>query len=208
VHGTAKWLGRDSIAIAREVHASLAEIERGWTREPDPLFTGYPITRPITVDQIRGGAWQGMVCDRCELGGYLELLPLDDIEACKATLERELRAELSRRGVDPPSVEVAFSEQYAGHRLDPRSPLCDAAEAVLASAGLDALDWAGTGGFNSGCEAGVRASLHGTPTLVWGPGDLAHAHAVDEHVKWEDVERAAGLFASLAERWCIAKECA
>ena len=40
-----------------------------------------------------------------------------------------------------------------------------------------------------------------TPTLVWGPGSLAQAHAVDEFVEWADVRRVADLFTAFATLW-------
>ncbi|HKD36224.1 MAG TPA: hypothetical protein VKB78_05465, partial [Pirellulales bacterium] len=56
-------------------------------------------------------------------------------------------------------------------------------------------------GFNSGCEAGLRANLTNTPTLVWGPGSLAQAHAVDEYVRWDDVSRVACMFTDFIHLW-------
>ena len=50
-------------------------------------------------------------------------------------------------------------------------------------------------------EAGLRAGLHGTPTLVWGPGSLAQAHAVDEFVCFEDVATTARYFAQMMLNW-------
>lgn len=202
-HGSVKWLGVDAIAIARDVLGALEMIERRWdVRTDDELFAGFPTVRPVTVDRINGGEWQGMVCERCAVAGYLELLPGDDIAAMKERFERELREVLGKAGRDPTSIAVAYPETYRGHRLAPSSDLCAAARRAMTDR-VNGFVWSG---FNAGCEAGVRAAVHGTPTLVWGPGKLEHAHATDEHVRFEDVQACAECFARLAMDWCNVKE--
>jgi hypothetical protein len=66
--------------------------------------------------------------------------------------------------------------------------------------------WDGWHGFNSGCEAGVRANLLGTPTIVWGPGTLEHAHAMNEEIDFRDVQLAAEQFTRFTLRWAQVKE--
>ena len=58
-------------------------------------------------------------------------------------------------------------------------------------------------GFNSGCEAGLRANRTQTPTLVWGPGSLAQAHAVDEYVVWDDVCRVTEMFTQFITQYYL-----
>ena len=205
VHGTVKWLGIDAIDAIHRVQSALVAMETRWNdRDADDLFASYPIARPMTLDRIEGGAggWQGMVCDRCTCAGYLELLPRDNLEAMQERFRDELLREASARGVDPSLLVVTFSEAYPGHRTDPADPLCSAALDVWKewqSPGSAA--WSSWSGFNSGCEAGIRWNLHQTPTLVWGPGNLAHAHAIDERVGLSELSTAAGMFAALALRW-------
>ncbi len=194
VHGTVKWLGKDAIAALRHVMDAVSELESDWNdRAADPLFAAYPIARPMTIDAIRGGQWQGMLCDKASCSGYLELLPGDDLAACQARFRKELLAKLFGKGQDTSDILVAFTEAYPGHRCDPDGDFGKTAR-VVANSSLSA--------FNSGCEAGLRAGLEGTPTLVWGPGSLAQAHAVDEYVEWSQVEAGAHLFADFATKWC------
>jgi acetylornithine deacetylase len=193
VHGTVKWLGRDAIASMRRVLAALETLESRWNdRAADDLFSPYPIARPVTVDQVRGGEWQGMVCDRCAAGGYLELLPGDDLGAWRDRFEKDVAGLLPGE-----ALEIRFTEAYGGHRTPADDPLCvAAARAVEAAArGAPARRWPGWSAFNSGCEAGLRSREQGTPTIVWGPGSLAQAHAPDEFIELGDVERFAGMLA-------------
>jgi acetylornithine deacetylase len=208
VHGTVKWLGEDAIKLAREVLTVLPILEQRWNdRSADSLFSAYPIARPITVDAVHGGDWQGMICDHCKIGGYLELLPGDgdDAEIWKNRLIMELRQELANRGQGKRSVEITFPEQYSGHIISSAHPLCLTAQAAVEESTQflqnTELRWAGWSGFNSGCEAGLRAGLLGTPTLVWGPGSLAQAHAVNEFVEFSQVRAVAQMFARFAANW-------
>jgi acetylornithine deacetylase len=254
VHGTVKWLGKDAIATMRLVLDSLEALEARWNdRQADPLFADYPIARPVTVDFVRGGDWQGMVCDRCVCAGYLELLPSDDVSFWRERFERELLAEVAARaaqagaaqsgtdhsgavslsvagsdtalsgavrsdatcGVERSDIEVKALEQYDAHTTSPQSSLCSTLEETLRQMHLlsqeqpdDRIsDWRlkGWSGFNSGCEAGLRANLLKTPTVVWGPGNLAQAHAADEFVSWREVTSVAAAMAAFVLRWCGSK---
>jgi acetylornithine deacetylase len=200
VHGTVKWTGDDAIRSARIVLDGLEDLEERWNdRSADPLFAGYPITRPVTVDRIDGGDWQGMVADRCTIAGYLELLPGDDIAQRMAQFERELKQLVDCNGGIGGQVRVRFVEQYAGHHTVTTDPLCRIAEKAWGKVGDRPLQWAA---FNSGCEAGLRANLLGTPTLVWGPGSLSTGHALDEHVEFDQVEFVARTFVEMIFGWC------
>ncbi len=195
VHGTVKWLGQDAIVTMRAVLGTLDVLEHRWNQaSADALFASYSLARPITVDSVQGGGPQGMLCDRCTCCGYLELLPGDSLKEWKDRLERELREELALAGQSPDAILVRFTEEYHGHRADTNGELCRLAQRL---AGIDV--WAA---FNSGCEAGVRANLHRTPTLVWGPGSLEQAHAIDEFVRFDQVQRVAGIFVELTREWC------
>jgi len=196
IHGTVKWNGKDAIKSVRMVLDALDKLEKMWNdRNADVLFESYPIARPITVDRVYGGEWQGMVCDICRCEGYFELLPEDDVNVWSERLRSELSAMLPDE-----DLNVTFSETYFGHRTSPDSELCRYAESALIGS-REAPQWEKWSGFNSGCESGVRASLHGTPTLVWGPGSVRYAHSPNEQIAFKDVQLCAKLFIETALKW-------
>lgn len=187
VHGTVKWLGVDAIHHAIVIIDGIKSLQSQFNdRAVDLLFDDCPFARPITVDAICGGEWQGMICERCRIGGYFELLPGDNLSDWKQRFETALRGSV---GVDL-RFDLTFPEAYFGHRTDPSHRLCRMADVGL------------SGGFNSGCEAGLRSILKATPTLVWGPGSLAQAHAADEYIEFSDVRLCAQQMARFAGRWC------
>jgi acetylornithine deacetylase len=192
VHGTVRWLGKDAIASMRKVLTAIDDVQSEWNdRSADTLFSPYPIARPIAVDKISGGKWQGMVCDRCRCEGYLETLPADDLDSMRKKFIADLSAKLPEE-----DLEFIFTENYLGHATSPDSDLCEAAEYAVTHGPINrAADWKGWAAFNSGCESGIRAKLLGTPTIIWGPGSVEHAHSPDERVNFDDVVSCAGLFA-------------
>jgi acetylornithine deacetylase/succinyl-diaminopimelate desuccinylase-like protein len=135
-----------------------------------------------------------MVCDRCDIGGYLELLPTDDVSIWKDRFVREITDEFAPHPENGAVIYPSFTEEYVGHRLSPDDPLCLAAEVAAGKS-----DWSA---FNSGCEAGLRAAMLNTPTLVWGPGSLAQAHAVNEFVDFSEVRTVAEKFVRFVSHWC------
>jgi len=196
VHGTVKWLGRDAIGSLRRVLDALDTLEARWNEGgADPLFAAYPIARPVTVDRVEAGRWQGMVCSRSQCAGYLELLPEDEASRWRGKFEKELRALAPEDTLD-----ISFTEQYGGHRTAADDPLCVAAREAFEAPGGPG-GWPGWSAFNSGCEAGLRFKAHGTPTLVWGPGGLAQAHAAEEFVDVRDVEIFSRMLAFAAFRY-------
>jgi len=201
VHGTVKWLGQDAIIAMRAVLENLEQLEKEFaTPNPNALFANYPIMRPITVDRVEAANWQGATCDLATCQGYLELLPADDLADWKKRLQDRLVA-LHQMGKGAGcKLEIEFSEEYGGHELSAQHPLAQSACNAMVSAGLAAQS-VGWSGFNAGCEAALRWSMNRTPTLVWGPGSLAQAHGVDEHVELQSVHETALALALCAIHW-------
>lgn len=58
-----------------------------------------------------------------------------------------------------------------------------------------------TGAFAAVCDASFLAAK-GIPAVVFGPGDLREAHAINESVEIEEIRSAARVIARAAVRWC------
>jgi acetylornithine deacetylase/succinyl-diaminopimelate desuccinylase-like protein len=57
-------------------------------------------------------------------------------------------------------------------------------------------------------DASVLAPALDAPTLIWGPGDAALAHAVDERCPVEEIARAARGLAARPRRWAAQRTAA
>jgi acetylornithine deacetylase len=196
VHGTVKWLGIDAVRGLRHVLGALDEMESQFSQiEKDGRFTDYPVLRPITVDKISGGGWQGMICDKAVCAGYFELCPEDDLDTWQERFISELTDRLVAQGYPHAGIDVQFPERYRGFFTPTDASLCRAAEKVIRYSPA-AERWKKWRGFNSGCEGGLRFALHRTQTLVWGPGSLEQAHRIDEFVPVQEVVDCSGAMAA------------
>ncbi len=96
----------------------------------------------------------------------------------------------------PPEIE--WWGEYRHHSLAPEHELVSAMrsahEAVTGSR-------AKVCSFPAGADATVLAEF-GVPTLIYGPGEIAMAHAVDEHVPLDELVLATKVYALAAVRWC------
>jgi acetylornithine deacetylase len=97
---------------------------------------------------------------------------------------------------NPPELE--WLAEYPSFSTDPEHPLV----AIVASAHERVTgERAAVTGFLAGSDATVL-SRAGIPTVVYGAGEIAMAHAVDEHVDASELVQAAKVYAITAVRWC------
>ncbi len=57
-------------------------------------------------------------------------------------------------------------------------------------------------GWNVSCDARLYANLAGIPTVVFGPGRFALAHAEKEKIEFSQVVRSAEALVRFATEWC------
>ncbi len=94
---------------------------------------------------------------------------------------------IEERGeVFPP---VTLDEGHSGVQA-----LASAHAAVVGSAATFAM-------WPSVSDAGWLADA-GIPTVIYGPGQLEHAHAVDESILIDELVSAAQVYATLILNWC------
>lgn len=137
-------------------------------------------------------------------------------DGCRARVDcrllvGETAESLARRFKEalPPEVEVGLwqvrVDLFTGERLETQDfhaawtigedhPLVKAALRALKESGLPAETYV----VPYCCNASAVAQA-GVPTIVFGPGDIAQAHAVDEWVAVEELERAAQVLRRLAQ---------
>lgn len=201
IHGTQKWIGVDAIEKTTKILSSLKALEKSLSIvSSHPLFETYPIKMPITPDIIQGGEWQGMVPERCMIEGYFEILPGQKI----SEWQNKLKEYIARISEDDPWLRehiprVEFGEKYPPYEIGAESPLVRTMEkAINESANIEYT----ISGFNSGCDAYIRA-IHGcSPTVIFGPGSLANSHCPDEYVASEEVITCAKVLAYTILEWC------
>lgn len=143
-----------------------------------------------TVNQIEGGIAVNTVPAECALTFEFRAVAAVDVDA---TVDR-FRAEAARiealmQEENPDGrVEVSIGAQAPGLETDEDA---DVIELVTALGGLPSLEKVAYG-----TEAGLFQRA-GIPTVVCGPGDIAQAHAPDEFVELDQIDRCDSLLDSL-----------
>jgi len=190
--------------MATRILPALNDLEREWA-----VFKRHPAIPPaqtlINPFGIRGGGNPFFLPDECTLHVIVLYLPNESRDEVRREVEDQIRraAELDpwlRKY--PPELEwdpAEYPIAFLPSNVDPNHPGVSA----LIEAGREVL---GTplvvgGGRGAICDSGWIAQ-GGTPTAVWGPGDIYWAHRVDERVDLDDVLAYSKVLALFLLRWC------
>jgi acetylornithine deacetylase/succinyl-diaminopimelate desuccinylase-like protein len=93
---------------------------------------------------------------------------------------------------------LEFMYRHDSHVLDPAHALPAGLAATSRAVGLAGEISAMT----ASCDSWLYNNTLGIPTVVFGPGTLGVAHSRDEHIRMEDIERAAVTLLAFAANWC------
>lgn len=182
-HTSQAELGRNAIVDAMHVIERLAHYQD----ELQSRFVSDWVSGPtLTVTMIQGGRTRNVVPDQCTMAVDFRILPgmdarrsvdelftsLDQLEVSIAHSEFQCFAPALNTSPDDPFVQTALNvcEEVLGRSVSPT-------------------------GVPYGSDAGWVPT--GVPAIVLGPGNIASAHAVDEHVDLEQVTQCAGIYRKL-----------
>lgn len=131
----------------------------------------------LAITRLQGGAALNIIPDYCEAGVDVRLLP-----AMTATvMDAKVRELIGGRGE---VVEVYTGE---GINTEMDNPLIDRFMTAIRAEGVEPGPIAAS--FATDCSR-----LHQLgPCLVWGPGDIAQAHQLNEHIPVSQLERASAI---------------
>ena len=191
-HGSRWDLGVDAIRHAGLV---LAEIDR---LDGEVLPTrGHPLLgRPsIHASLIEGGTGISTYPDRCTLRLERRTIPGES----DAQVRREIEDACERAARGRPSfradVAVTFSQAPSDVAVD--APVVDALSNALRSCNEDVR----IQGMSAWTDAALLNAA-GIPAICFGPGDITLAHAAEEYVSVDEIERATAVLTQLAQQWC------
>jgi acetylornithine deacetylase len=140
---------------------------------------------------VEGGRWSSQVPDRLEFEGRLGVRVGETVEQARAALEAVV-AEAC------PEAEIAWTGgQFAPGATPPDHPFC----ALVRDAAADVL---GAPPPFVGVSYGSDMRLfcaRGIPAVMFGPGGLERAHAVDERVAVDDLVAVAETVACVLRRF-------
>jgi acetylornithine deacetylase/succinyl-diaminopimelate desuccinylase-like protein len=175
-HGSTPELGKNAVhEMARIV--DLIETEyAAQLRQRTHVLLG---TATVNVGKISGGTQPNIVPDQCVIAVDRRTLPGETDEGAR----RELAALLRSRGL---------SATIASAKLAPAVPLETDPGLPLVRQFLECVGQRKTVGVNYFCDAAVLAA-GGMPSVVFGPGNIAQAHTVDEWISLAELEQGKNL---------------
>jgi acetylornithine deacetylase len=186
---------------ARVIDAVVA-LREMWRDDPDQRHPFLPPGKAM-VTRLEGGQWPVSYADWCRIDCHISYLPgRADADGYGRAVEREFTDWVHRYTAADPWLaehppEVSWSIDVPPSEVSPDEPVVRVLQAVLADLGRPAPLF-GTGYWNDGASF-TRA---GIPSVVFGPGHVAVAHSVDEHVPVDHLIAATQTLALTAMRFC------
>lgn len=179
------------IDILERFHARLLAASRGIA-----LFDQFPNPMPITFGKLQAGNWPASAPALAVIEGVLGLLP----NKTRFEVMDEMRQAILAEADDwtREHFKLEFMYRHDSHALDPQHALPSGLAACCRETGLSGEINAMT----ASCDSWLYNNTLGIPSVVFGPGSLAVAHSREEHIRMDDIERAAVSLTAFAAKWC------
>jgi acetylornithine deacetylase len=190
---------REGVSALDKLMVIVAALERDEERrnaaETHPLMTPIGLPYPTIVGKVSGGEWASTVVDRVVADGRYGVRLGQTAREAEADLRAAVAAACAAAEFlrdHPASVEFTGG-RFSSAQVPADHPLPE---------GLSAVAGALTGrapariGVPYGADMALLVNEGGTPTVIFGPGDVRVAHAADEHVPLEEVADCARVLAA------------
>ena len=182
------------------MHQALRRLETELNEsEADPTMAALDLPYPTTVGIVRGGVWASNVMEQLTAEIRVGVTVHETIAQAEERFERALREAVSGDpwfDAHPLRIERTGAA-FGSSRIDPAHPLVTTLRAAAA-------DVTGatppTIGVPYGCDMALWIREGKAATIVFGPGDVRHAHAVDERVSLQQAAAVGRVLADAARR--------
>lgn len=199
-HASRRTEGVSALEKFMPVLEELRRLEARRNEVVDPLMQRWPIAYPLSIGTVTAGDWASTVPDLLTAEGRLGVAIGETPAQAREDFEQTLaRLCLSDPWLAEHPIEVEWwGGQFASGRTDPGHPLVrDLGEVVASVRGVTPQVYGGPYGSDLRLLVGA-----GIPTVHFGPGESAAAHAPNEWVDLRDVVSCARALAAYAVRYC------
>ena len=191
-HGSRWDIGVDAI---RHAGLLLAELDRVDAEEL-PRRTHPLLGRgSLHASLIEGGIGMSTYPDRCVLRLERRTIPSELAADAVAEVERACAAVRSRRPSFAAQVRLLVSQGPSDVSVE--SPLVQGLGAALRARGEEMR----VEGMSAWTDAALLNEA-GIPAVCFGPGDISLAHAAEEYIPLDEIDRATDVLTALARSWC------
>ena len=210
-HGSTRTLGESAVDHLAPVLAALRDLEARRNAGVAGLFAHLDLAAPLSVGVLRAGDWASTVPDLLVAEGRYGVLPGESLDEARAAFEDVVAAVGHQDAwLAEHPVRVSWpGGAFAPGSLPEGDPLLGQVLEAAAAAGAAGGDGGGDGASGRPRVEGApygsdlrHYAGHGIPTLQYGPGLLADAHAVDEGVAVEELVACARAYVLLVLRRC------
>ena len=191
-HGSRYDIGVDAITHAALVLAELQKLER--TRESGlrhPLLG----RGSLHASKISGGVGMSTYPERCDLAIERRTLPGESAQ----TALKEVRDACDAVRASHPQLDarVTLTTAQLPSDVSVDSPIVGRLRGALESEGVGVR----IEGMSAWTDAALLNAV-GVPTICFGPGDIALAHAAEEFVQVEEIAAATRVLTRVVQEWC------
>jgi acetylornithine deacetylase len=191
-HGSRWDIGVDAI---RHAGLLLAELDR-LDAEEFPTREHPLLGRPsLHASLVEGGAGMSTYPERCLLRLERRTIPGERAADVLSEVEHACARVRARRPTFAADVAVTVAQQPSD--VDPDAPVVRQLAAALRESG----EAVRVEGMSAWTDAALLNAA-GVPAICFGPGDIALAHAAEEFVIIEEIERATAVLTRFARAWC------
>lgn len=201
-HACMKPHGVSAITEFMPIMAALEELNTDRHRRfQDALFDDPQNVASLSVGTVRAGDWPSTVPDILVAEGRLGVFPNESPEEARAALVATVNNVAARRGwltEHPPVVE------WVEGQFEPGATPLDAPIIERLACSHEAVLGVPPSVFGVPCGTDMRLFTRhaGIPTVLYGPGDVLHAHTADEFILLSQVVTCAKVLARTMVTWC------
>ena len=170
-------------------------------RYRDPLFDDPNNIASLSLGTVRAGDWPSTVPDLLVAEGRLGVFPNESVAEARAALEATVRGVAAGRAwlKDNPPVVTWVEGQFEPGTTPIGAPIV---EQVATSHEEVTGTAASLFGVPCGTDLRLFTRHAGIPTVLYGPGNIIHAHAADEYISIEQVITCTKVLARTIVAWC------
>lgn len=184
-HAATPWMGVSALEKMIDAFAALKALaERRHRAQDHPLFSDFPDGAPFSIGVARAGEWRSTVAEKAVMTGRFGVMPGESLDHGRAQIVEALEA----LTVDDawlrahPPVVTWDNAGFAAWDTDAGSAIVE----TVVAAGAAVLGHRALGAVTYGSDAGHFAQ-RGVPVVIFGPGRITDAHAVDESVSEDEI---------------------
>jgi acetylornithine deacetylase len=202
IHASMKQFGVSAIDKFQRVFAALEELDASrHAHYSNPIFEFQHNIAPICVGTITAGDWPSTVPEELVAEGRFGVFPGESTADARNALVRcldEVVAADEWLSSHPPVLEW-FEGQFEPGETNLNEPIL----AALSEAHAGVLEERpAVQGVPYGSDLRLFTLYGKTPCALYGPGDVAFAHTVEEHVELDEVFACTKILARLIIDWC------